>query len=45
MRKTPTVRVMLYAMTSISLAFFLCAFQVHEKSILFPVASASVIVL
>jgi len=45
MRKTPSIRVMLYALTSISLAFFLCAFQVHEKSILFPVASASILIL
>tara|TARA_B110000091_G_scaffold161729_1_gene172469 strand:- start:97 stop:1830 length:1734 start_codon:yes stop_codon:yes gene_type:complete len=45
MRRTPSIRALLYALTSISLAFFLCAFQVHEKSILFPVASASIIVL
>ena len=45
MRRAPSVRALLYALTSISLAFFLCAFQVHEKSILFPVASASIFVL
>ena len=34
-----------YGLTSISLSFFLCAFQVHEKSILFPVATSSIVVL
>eukprot|EP00946_MAST-07B_sp_MAST-7B-sp1_P005371 g5371.t1 len=45
MRGAPSVRSLVYALTSTSLAFFLCGFQVHEKSILFPVASASVLIL
>lgn len=45
MRTAPSVRSLVYALTSMSLAFFLCGFQVHEKSILFPVASASVLIL
>lgn len=45
MRRAPSVRSFLYALTSTSLAFFLCGFQVHEKSILFPVMSASVLIL
>jgi alpha-1,3-glucosyltransferase len=45
LRTAPSVRSLVYALTSTSLAFFLCGFQVHEKSILFPVASASVLIL
>merc|ERR1711871_294803 len=45
MRRAPSVQSLVYALTSTSLAFFLCGFQVHEKSILFPVASALVLIL
>ena len=34
--RAPTLRMFLLSLANVSLAFFLCAFQVHEKSILMP---------
>merc|ERR1711988_1986228 len=36
LRRAPTTRTFLHALSSTGLAFFLCSFQVHEKSILVP---------
>eukprot|EP00949_MAST-11_sp_MAST-11-sp1_P003697 g3697.t1 len=40
----PDVTDLLYALTSTSLAFFIFGFQVHEKNILFPLSTASMLV-
>ena len=36
LRRPPTTKTFLYACATTGLAFFLCSFQVHEKSILVP---------
>ncbi len=43
LRRAPTTRTFLHALSSTGLAFFLCSFQVHEKSILVPLLPISLL--
>lgn len=45
LRRPPTTRTFLYALATTGLAFFMCSFQVHEKSILVPLMPITLLAL